>query len=175
MPSTHRKATADAGIAGSRLQRSQAGLATMQARQHRRVDAVRQLIESRAEVVPSCDDHFGGCRWRRRAQIGDEIGNRDISFMSDRGNRRYWTARDRTRRDLLVECPQIFNRAATTPDDYYIDPGNLADRGHCAGYVDRRTFALHSRGTNDDVHVRIAPPQYLNDVANRCAFERRDD
>ena len=54
-------------------------------------------------------------------------------------------------------------------------PGTLSDRGHRPRDVERRAFALDARGTNDDVRVRVAPAQHLDDVADGGAVERRDD
>ena len=41
--------------------------------------------------------------------------------------------------------------------------------------VERRAFALHARRADDDVRVRVAAAQHLDDVAHRRAVERGDD
>ena len=49
------------------------------------------------------------------------------------------------------------------------------DRLEPAGDVHGRAFALHTRGTNHDLHVGVPPRQYLDHVADRRALERGDD
>ena len=44
-----------------------------------------------------------------------------------------------------------------------------------AGDVGRGALALHARGTNDEMRVRIAAAEHFDDVANRRAVERGDD
>ncbi len=81
-----------------------------------------------AELVLGRDDDLGGRRRRRRPQIGDEIGDRDVGFVADRRDDRHRRQRDRARDDLLVERPEILDRAAAAADDDDVDAGHAADR-----------------------------------------------
>ena len=65
-----------------------------------------------AELVLGRDDDLGGGRRRRRAHVGDEVGNRHVGFVADRRDDRHRRPRDRARDDLLVERPEILDRSA---------------------------------------------------------------
>ena len=55
------------------------------------------------------------------------------------------TAGNRPRDDLLVERPQILDRAAAAADDDDVDARHPADGGQRARDVERRAFALDAR------------------------------
>ena len=59
------------------------------------------------------------CRraWRGRAQIGHEIGDGEIDFMSNCGNNRDRRGCDRAGDNFLIKLPQILDTAATARDD----------------------------------------------------------
>src|SRR5208282_6266894 len=61
--------------------------------------------------------HLGGGGRRRRAAVGGEIDQRHVGLVADRGDQRNETCRRRAHHDLLVERPQIFERAAAAGDD----------------------------------------------------------
>src|SRR5205823_3829689 len=50
-----------------------------------------------------------------------------------------------------------------------------ADRAKGAGDLAGGPIALHPRRTDDEMRVRMTPAKDVDDVANRCAVERRDD
>ena len=56
------------------------------------------------------------------AQVRSTVGNREISFMTNRGDDRNRGGSNRTRHDFFIECPKVFDRAAAAPDYDYIDP-----------------------------------------------------
>ena len=88
------------------------------------------------------------------------------------GNRR---GDDGPRHDFFVERPQIFDRAASAPDDDDVDARHLDDVLDAAGDFGRGALSLHARGANDEMRVRIPSAEHFDDVANRRAVERRDD
>ena len=55
----------------------------MQARRHGRIHAMRQPIDTCTEVILPGDDHLGGRGGCRCAEIGDEVGDRDVGLMPD--------------------------------------------------------------------------------------------
>ena len=61
------------------------------------------------------------------------------------------------------------------PDDDDVDARQPADGAEAAGDLERRALALHPRRANDEMRVRIAAAEHLDDVANRRAVERCDD
>ena len=58
---------------------------------------------------------------RRRAQVGDEIGNGEIDFVADRANDRNRRMKNRAGDDLFVELPQILDASAAARDDDQIE------------------------------------------------------
>ena len=100
--------------------------------------------------------------------------------MSDRGDERDEARRRRAHHDLLVERPQILERAAAARDDEQIRPRHrpalgqrveAVDRG---GNLERRALALHLH--RPDQHAaREAVGEPVQDVANDRAGRRGDD
>ncbi len=90
-------------------------------------------------------------------------------------NHRYRDSRDRPRHDLFVERPQILDRSAAAPDDDDVHPRHAPDLAQRARDFRRGVLALHAGRADDEVRVRIAPPEHLDDVADRGAVERRDN
>ena len=68
-------------------------------------------------------DNLGGGRRRRRAHVGDEIGDGEISFVANGGNNRNRGSSNRAGNDLLVKSPKVFDGPAAAPYDHHIDPG----------------------------------------------------
>ena len=122
-------------------------------RQRGRAAAVG-AIDARAEVVRAIDDELRGVGRRGGADVGDEVRNREIDFVADRGNDRHGTRGDRARQRLVVERPEIFGRSAAASDDDDVDLGHARDRAQRAHQIDRRAVALHPRGPNDDPRRR---------------------
>src|SRR5436309_22283 len=83
------------------------------------------------------------------------------------GNHRHRRRRDRARDDLLVERPEVFDRSAAAADDHDVDARDPADRTKRARNLAGGPVSLHTRRTDYQVGVRVAAPQYLDDVANR--------
>src|SRR5581483_5538340 len=80
-------------------------------------DSVLQTSRQRTNLIfelLSCGDyHLRGRRGSGRAQIGDKIRNGEMCLMPNCGNHRNLRSEDRTRECLIVECSQIFERAAS--------------------------------------------------------------
>ena len=58
----------------------------------------------------------GGAR-RRRAKVGDKVGDGKINFMSHRGNQGQSRRGDRAGEGLVVELPEILDAATTACED----------------------------------------------------------
>ena len=54
-------------------------------------------------------------------------------------------------------------------------PGSRPMARRAAGDLEGRAVALHPRRANDEMRVRVAAAEHVDDVANRRAVERRDD
>src|SRR4029077_17817230 len=127
-----------------------------------------------ALLFPGAYDLGGGGGVRPR-HVRHEIGNGHVGFVANRGNDRHRHPRDRASHRFLVECPKILERAAATTDDDHVDARDACDLPEAARNLRSGILALDPRRADHEVHVRIATPQYLDDVANRGAVERRDD
>ena len=53
-------------------------------------------------------DYLGGCGRRRRAQVGNKIGDGNVGFMADGANDRNAAGENRPRHAFIVKAPQIF-------------------------------------------------------------------
>jgi hypothetical protein len=93
---------------------------------------------------------FGGSGGRRRALIGGEVGNREVGLMADAADHRQRTGADRTRHDLVVEGPQVFDAAAAATDDQQFAVASLAGNANGLGDLCGGAVALHRRRVNDD-------------------------
>ncbi|MOA01171.1 hypothetical protein D3C78_1205620 [compost metagenome] len=60
------------------------------------------------------------CCRRRCSQVADKIGNREIRLMANGRNHRNIRLKDCPRDQLLIERPQLLQRASATSDDQNI-------------------------------------------------------
>ena len=137
---------------GERVQRV---AATLHAAARHGVQPLMQPIDPAAEVVLRRDHHFGGCRRRRRAQVGDEIGDRDVGLVPDGGDDRHGARGNRSRHAFLVERPEIFDRSAAAAGDDDVDAGHARDRAQPLDDLGRRIVSLDARRADDQVGVRM--------------------
>ncbi|VWC42463.1 hypothetical protein BLA6860_07099 [Burkholderia lata] len=112
---------------------------------------------------------------RRRTQVGREVRDREIGFVPDAADDRQFARRDRARQRLVVERPQILDRAAAATDQQYVDLAarirGLDGRDELFG----GTGALHGRRIDDHRNVRRAAGERGQHVAQRGRLQRRDD
>jgi hypothetical protein len=109
-----------------------------------------------------------------RAQIGDEIANGEVGFMTDAADnwdsRLQHGARDR----FLVESPKILDRPAAAADDEHVDLGALARRGDGRRDLESRPVALHRRRIQDHRQCWHPALERRQDVGERRGARRRD-
>ena len=127
------------------------------------------------ELVFRRHDDLGRRRRRGRPQVGNQVRQRDVHLVADGRDDRHRAGRDRPRHGLLVEGPQVFNRAAAAPDDDDVDAFDAPDVAERPRDVGRRGVALDARRRDDHVRVLVAPAEHLEDVPDRGAVDRRDD
>ena len=65
-------------------------------------------------------DQLGGRRGRRRARIGDEVGDGEVHLVADAADDRQRAGMDRARQLLVVEGPQVLERAAAARQDEHV-------------------------------------------------------
>ena len=111
-----------------------------------------------AELIDICvllgsvaDGELRRRRRGRRAQIGREIADSEISLMTDRGNHGYIARRDRAGNLFFVESPQLLNRAAAAPDYEHIGVMPRIEAFYRVRYLTRRRRALNLNGTDDNL------------------------
>ena len=136
------------------------------AREHDVADAIDGVIDVRANLHLRANHDLRCRRRRRRAKVGDEIGDRRVGLMSDAGDRRDRAVRHGAGDDFFVERPQIFERssAATDQDDVVHLPARQMTNG-CGDFA-RRRRSLHAHGINLHGQTVVAAPQDVEDVAN---------
>ena len=74
------------------------------------------------EFVARADHHLGGGGGSRGAQVGHEIGNRDIGLVAHRGDHRDRAGGDGARHRLFIERPQVFERSPAAADNHHVRP-----------------------------------------------------
>ena len=124
--------------------------------------------------------HLGGGGRRRRALVGGEVDQGHVGLVADRRDQRDHALGRGAHHDLLVERPQVLQRAAAARDDEQVGPADAAafrqrveaaDRG---GDLLGRAVALHLDRPDDDV-AREAVGEAMQDVADHRAGRRGDD
>ena len=70
--------------------------------------------------------HLGGAGRRRRAHVGGEVDQRPVGLVADRRDERDRARRRGAHDDLLVEAPEILDRAAAARDDQHVRPRDRA-------------------------------------------------
>ena len=65
-------------------------------------------------------DEFRRARRRRCPHVGDEVGNREIDFVSDAAHHRHAAVDNCARHDFFVEGPQVLERSAAARDDEHV-------------------------------------------------------
>ena len=120
-------------------------------------------------------DQLGGRRRRRGAQVGGEIGKGDVGLVADAAHHRHRRGTDRAHHALVVEGPEVLERAAASTDHEHVDlvafGGSRDRRAQRRG----RIRALDDARIDHDAHVRGAPRQSRRDVVQGGAGERGDD
>ncbi len=142
--------------------------------------APREVVEVGQEVEAHRHRHLGRARRRGRAPVGGMVDQRHVGLVADRGNERDRALGGGPHHDLLVEAPQILDRAAAAGDDQHVRPRDrpvgrqrveAADRGRD---LLGRALALHAHRP-DKHRAGKAVLQPVEDVADHRAGRRGHD
>ena len=132
-------------------------------------------FEQPREIGGIGHEQFRCGRRRRRAQIRDEIGDREVDLMADRRDDRDRARMDRARHRLVVERPEVLERAAAARQQQHV----VARGARCFGDDTRddrwRLAALHRDREQFDVRERKTPRDHAEHVADRGATGRSHD
>ena len=98
---------------------------------------------------------FGRGGRRRRAQVGAEVGDGDVGLVADAAHDGHWAARRSRARALVVEGPQVLDRAAAAHQQDHVDRAALGQARTAT-----RSAATSSAGACGALHRRRseAPP-----------------
>src|SRR5690606_28922007 len=116
------------------------------------------------ETSPFGNGEFRRCGRGRSSMICSKIDQRDVSFVSDRGDDRDARGCGGPDDALVVKRPQFLIGTSAPTDDHYVDiiPRIEAlDRSYDAGGT---RFSLDDRGCQDDVDARMPSPEDSDDI-----------
>ena len=118
-------------------------------------------------------DELRGTGRRRRADVGDEVADREVGLVAHGGDDRQRGVDHRARDLLVVERPQVLDRAAAPSDDQHVDLRTRVRRTDRLHDARGRGLALHGRRVDDDAQRRPAARERRQHVVQRRALWRR--
>ncbi len=134
-----------------------------------------QIFSLAFDFLTRTDDEFGSSRRSWRTQVGDEIDDREISFVTDRRDDRNLRSRDRPRKSFVIERRKIFCRAATARDDDDLDRAHAVEVMKPSRDLDGSRFSLHLRRIDQHAGGMMAARKNVQDVPHRRTLRRSDD
>ncbi len=167
-------AQALAGVAQASAGAFQAQAFAGQTALHVQRQAPLQVVQALHQLAAVRGQQFGGGRGRRRAHVGDEVGDGYIGLMAHGADDGRDAGGHGAGHDFLVEAPEIFQRAAATGQDQCVVTLRI---GALQGADDLRggLAALYGGGDQVQLHLRRAAAEHADDVADHCAGGRGDD
>ena len=142
--------------------------------------APREAVDARQQLHAHRHRHLGGRGRRRRAHVGGEVDERHVGLVPDRGDQRDHARGHGPHHDLLVERPQVLERAAAARDDEEVGPADRPVQRQRVEAMDGGgdllggAVALHPHRPHDHV-AREAVGEPVQDVADDGAGRRGDD
>ena len=103
----------------------------------------RLVLQVGHHVGPRRHRQFGGGGGCGRTPVGNEVDQRGVGLVADRGDQRDAAGGGGTDDDLLVERHQVFQAATAPRHDQHVRPRHATARRHCAETGIRR----HCAGT----------------------------
>ena len=141
--------------------------------------AILQIVHPARKLSGVGHNQFGRRARRRRAEIGDEICDREINFVADGADDRNGRVKNGARHDFFVELPQVFNASPAARDHNQVDgfPPLVRSRQFLdrSGNLRGRADSLHAHRIDEYLHIWRPPPQDIEHVADRRAARRSDD
>jgi len=122
---------------------------------------VHQVAEHFAHVR---DRHHAGLRGRRGAPVGDQVGDRDIHLVPDGADDRDAGLVDGPRDNLLVEGPEVFERATPASDDQQVELESAVSQVDVANGRGKRIEILEHLGPH--LHFAFLPKLNRRPAAN---------
>src|ERR1051325_1648658 len=138
-------------------------------------DAAEVVLDQRADLALGADHDLRGGRRRRRAQIGDEIRDREVALVPDAGDGRNRARGDRSGHDLLVERPEVLERASAAADQHDVVQVPVRQMAQRRGDLARRVRALHAHRVDLQMQPFEAAADDVENVADGRALRAGDD
>ena len=173
-------ANSASGVGSARAAERRSVAAALQAAQGRLACGGGRGRDRRHQLGPDRHRHLGGRGRRRRAHVGGEVDQRRVGLVADRRDERDRALGRGAHHHLLVERPQILDRAAAARDDQQVGPRHRAAGWQRVEAADRGRdlvgagLALH-RHRPDQHAAREAVLEPVQDVADHRAGRRGDD
>ena len=125
--------------------------------------------------MPIGHGEFGRAGGSRCSYIGDKISDREINLVPDSANDRNRAIDDSPGQFLLIERPQVFERATTAPDDQYVTLVATNRGVECGDQLGYCGVALDRRRVNNHRDRRKTATQDADNIANGGAGRGGDD
>ena len=109
---------------------------------------------------------LGGVGGRGGAHVGDEVGDREVHLVADRRDHRDLGGGDRAGQHLVVERPQVLERAAPPSHDDHVDAAERVELADALGHLGGGAVALDAGRRQHDVDLAEAladDPQHVAD------------
>src|SRR5581483_6332323 len=106
---------------------------------------------------------------------GDKIRNGEMCLMPNCGNHRNLRSEDRTRECLIVECSQIFERAASASDHDDVHFARFVEVANTGDHLRGCCFALDLCGINQQARTCVSAPHDVEHVVDGGATRRSND
>ena len=137
----------------------------LQAPAHLAREAAHAVDDARGELGARRRGELGRGRRRGRAPVGSEVGDSEVGLVPDADHDRDARSADRARHALLVEAPQVLDRAAAAHEEQHIAFGARIGLREHRGDAAGSAFALHRRGIDDHGDGRVAPGERGKHIA----------
>src|SRR6185437_13450728 len=114
------------------------------------VKALMQMRQVLGKAMLGFNHQLCRGRRRRRAQVGNKVGNAEIGFMANGGDDRNCRCSNRSGKPFIVERGQVFYGAATTRDDNHINVLSAVKIPDTGSDLRRSSLALYLRRIDQD-------------------------
>ena len=131
--------------------------------------ALLQAAQPHFEITPIRHQQLGGHRWRGCAQVGGEVGQAEVGFVAHRRHHRGVAGGDGAGQLLVVERPQIFQRATATGQQDGVVAATGIGAAQQRGELRGGGVALYQAGQQFHFQQREAPRQHAEHIAHRRA------
>ena len=138
------------------------------------VQPLAEAAEVRHQLGLLADDQLGGGRGRRGPEVGHEVGDRHVGLVADGGDHRDLRGGDRAGHRLLVEGPEVLERAAAAGEHEHVEAAQAVEVGQRLDDVGRRAVPLHPHGVDQHVDVGEAARDDAQEVPDGGARRRGD-